>query len=158
MQHHLFLLLSLFETPQDTTLLLSGSKTGRTYGGVCSDRFNARITGASKVKTTYGNKFMSNEQNQSDAKAHPVDTLVMRDAEISKKILIDRRTIKDVANEHGIGQVRARQIMHNYCRKSDAETYNRLKHSNTYVGGWTNDDCLPYLVCLRLNADKFCTV
>ncbi len=122
------------------------------------NKHNARITGASKVKTTYGNKFMSNEQNQSDAKAHPVDTLVMRDAEISKKILIDRRTIKDVANEHGIGQVRARQIMHNYCRKSDAETYNRLKHSNTYVGGWTNDDCLPYLVCLRLNADKFCTV
>ena len=28
---------------------------------------------------------MSNKQNESDAKAHPVDTLVMRDAEISKK-------------------------------------------------------------------------
>lgn len=38
---------------------------------------NARITGASKVKPTYGNKTMSNEQNESDAKAHPVDTLVM---------------------------------------------------------------------------------
>ena len=100
---------------------------------------------------------MSNEQNESDAKAHPVDTLVMRDAEISKKILIDRRTIKDVASEHGIGQVRARQIMHNFCRKSNAEIYNSLKHSNTYAGGWTNDDCLPYLECLRLNADKFCT-
>lgn len=39
--------------------------------------FNARITGASKVKTTYGNKTMSNEQTESDAKAHPVHTLVM---------------------------------------------------------------------------------
>lgn len=38
---------------------------------------NARITGASKVKTNYGNKFMNNEQNESDAKARPVDTLVM---------------------------------------------------------------------------------
>jgi hypothetical protein len=38
---------------------------------------NARITACSKVKTTYGNNTMSNEQNESDAKAHPVDTLVM---------------------------------------------------------------------------------
>lgn len=38
--------------------------------------YNARITGASKVKTTYGNIFMSNEQEQSGTKAHPVDTLV----------------------------------------------------------------------------------
>lgn len=37
---------------------------------------NARITGASKRLTIYGNKFMSNEQNESDAKAHLVDTLV----------------------------------------------------------------------------------
>lgn len=37
---------------------------------------NARITGAGKVKTNYGYNFMSNEQNQSDTKANPVDTLV----------------------------------------------------------------------------------
>lgn len=35
------------------------------------------ITGASKVKTNYGNKTMTNEQNQSDIKAHPVDAVVM---------------------------------------------------------------------------------
>jgi len=98
---------------------------------------------------------MSNEQNQSDAKAHPVDTLVMRNTEISKKILLDKRAIKDVAHEYGIGQARARQIVHNFCRKADSEIYNSIKHSNTYAGGWTNDECLPYLVCLRLNADKF---
>jgi len=40
---------------------------------------NARITACSKVKTNYGNKTMSNEQNESDAKAHPVDTLVKVD-------------------------------------------------------------------------------
>lgn len=98
---------------------------------------------------------MSNEQNQSDVKAQPVYTLVMRNAEIAKKILIDNRAIKDVANEYGIGQVRARQIMHNFCRKADPEVYNNLKHSKTYLGGWTNDDCLPYLESLRISADKF---
>mgnify|MGYP006368050711 CR=1 FL=1 len=53
MQHHLFLLLSLFETPQDTTLLLSGSKTGRTYGGVCSDRFNSLFNWLTRKTTTF---------------------------------------------------------------------------------------------------------
>lgn len=38
---------------------------------------NASITACSKVKTNYGNATMSNEQEQSEAKAHPVDTLVM---------------------------------------------------------------------------------
>lgn len=87
-----------------------------------------------------------------------LERLVMRNAEISKKILTDRQNIKDVANEHGIGQVRARQIMHNFCRKANYDIYSSLKHSNTYAGGGTNDECLPYLECLRLNSDKFFTV
>lgn len=55
------------------------------------NKHNARITGASKVKTTYGNNIMSNEQNSSDAKAHPVDTLVINaEAPTVKKIWISK--------------------------------------------------------------------
>lgn len=52
-----------------------------------------------KVKTNYGNKFMSNEQNQSDAKAHPVDTLVIPTAwlhESDGRIDVIPNELKDI--------------------------------------------------------------
>lgn len=87
----------------------------------------------------------------------PVERTVKldRNRDIASKILKCGLTIKDAANIHEIGHARARQILHQFCRKANPCLYRSLLHSNTYAGGWTNDECLPLLKLLREHADIF---
>lgn len=95
------------------------------------------------------------EQEERTAVAAPVDLLVMRNTDIAKRVLIDRVSMKYMADKYGITQPRVRQIIHSFCRRTNRDLYENLKRSNTYEGGWTNDHCLPYLSVLRDNAQTF---
>ena len=74
---------------------------------------------------------------------------------IANRILKYNQSIKEVSKYYGIGPVRTREILHEHCRRNNKALYESLKHSNTYKGGWTNDDCYPLLNELQKNAYEF---
>ena len=80
--------------------------------------------------------------------------ILERHRRVAQMVLRDGMSIKDAGKAIGVGQVRARTLLHRWCEHANPELYKSGYHHNEYEGGWSND-CPPPLNWLRDHAEDF---